>query len=481
MRLVKYFGPPGTGKTTRLLSHVSQLLEEGIPPDRIAFLAFTRKAAREARERAQKDLGLSSDDMPFWGTLHSVAARQLGIRGEDLITGEHWKILGNMLDMDFSELDDAGRPTQMKQDVGHRVQAAYSIRRARMLPIIPELLRQSMGGKDAARLDLFTRTLVSYKARRNLVDYADLLDEAPGALPVDAAFVDEAQDLTPAQWAYAKRAVALADTVYVAGDDDQAIYDWAGADVEQFLSLDGETIVLEDSHRVPLSVFPLAAGIAGRIKTRQPKMWNPNARQGAVHRVGSPDRVPVAESEGDWLLLARTRQMLSSWESVCRLAGVRYVRQGADSVRPDEAVAIRAWETVRRGGAVSDGDAAMALHTARIEAEPAFLHALPREAMAPWGEAMARIPPARRRYYEACLRRSPRALTDPAKINISTIHGAKGGEAQNVALLTDVTPRIAEGLRKNPDAEHRVWYVAATRAKEALWIVRPQSDQGYKI
>ena len=46
------FGPPGTGKTTRLLNIVEQELRIGVPPDRIAYLAFTRKAAQEAVQRA---------------------------------------------------------------------------------------------------------------------------------------------------------------------------------------------------------------------------------------------------------------------------------------------------------------------------------------------------------------------------------------------------------------------------------------------
>ena len=50
--MFRIFGPPGTGKTTTLLNMVDKALEEGTPPDRIAFLAFTRKAANEAKERA---------------------------------------------------------------------------------------------------------------------------------------------------------------------------------------------------------------------------------------------------------------------------------------------------------------------------------------------------------------------------------------------------------------------------------------------
>ena len=63
--MFRIFGPPGTGKTTRLLNMVEDALHKGIPPNRIAFLAFTRKAANEAKERAALRFELSFDELPF--------------------------------------------------------------------------------------------------------------------------------------------------------------------------------------------------------------------------------------------------------------------------------------------------------------------------------------------------------------------------------------------------------------------------------
>jgi superfamily I DNA/RNA helicase len=55
------------------------------------------------------------------------------------------------------------------------------------------------------------------------------------------------------------------------GDDDQAIYRWAGADVDQFISLDGGSETLEQSYRIPSSVHTLAENVAKRIHRRFPK------------------------------------------------------------------------------------------------------------------------------------------------------------------------------------------------------------------
>ena len=72
-----------------------------------------------------------------------------------------------------------------------------------------------------------------------------------------------------------------------------------------------------------------------------------------------------------------------------------------------------------------------------------------------------------------------RILHDDVTIELSTIHGAKGGEADNVVLLLDLSRKSEEALINNPDDEHRVFYVGATRAKKELWLVRSESDREY--
>jgi len=67
----------------------------------------------------------------------------------------------------------------------------------------------------------------------------------------------------------------------------------------------------------------------------------------------------------------------------------------------------------------------------------------------------------------------------PGSIKLSTIHGAKGAEADNVILMTDVSPATYENIEN--DSEHRVWYVAVTRAKKKLYIVQPQTDMYYDL
>ena len=65
-------GPPGTGKTTTLLSLTEKFLEEGVPPHRIGYLAFTRKAANEALDRAVERFGLDKNELLYFRTIHSL-------------------------------------------------------------------------------------------------------------------------------------------------------------------------------------------------------------------------------------------------------------------------------------------------------------------------------------------------------------------------------------------------------------------------
>ena len=76
-------------------------------------------------------------------------------------------------------------------------------------------------------------------------------------------------------------------------------------------------------------------------------------------------------------------------------------------------------------------------------------------------------------------------LSKEARVKLSTIHSAKGGEADNVLLIMDNTKTIREATEKSPDKEdeeHRVWYVGVTRTKQNLYILAAKKeDKGYDI
>jgi superfamily I DNA/RNA helicase len=79
------------------------------------------------------------------------------------------------------------------------------------------------------------------------------------------------------------------------------------------------------------------------------------------------------------------------------------------------------------------------------------------------------------------LRRRGEKLLGPARIKISTVHGVKGGQADNVLLLTDISLSAYNSMVNDADDETRVFYVGMTRARENLFLMTPQSNLYFEI
>ena len=97
-----------------------------------------------------------------------------------------------------------------------------------------------------------------------------------------------------------------------------------------------------------------------------------------------------------------------------------------------------------------------------------------------WHVALDRIQPREREFYIAALRRGE-TLTGTPRIKISTIHGVKGGESDHVACITDMAGQTYDNSMVHPDDEHRVWYVAVTRARESVNLVSPRTLRSYEF
>ena len=73
------------------------------------------------------------------------------------------------------------------------------------------------------------------------------------------------------------------------------------------------------------------------------------------------------------------------------------------------------------------------------------------------------------------------ALEQKPRINLSTIHKSKGGECDNVILLTDLSRANQDEMEIDSDDTNRVFYVGVTRAKKSLHIITPQRERGFII
>ena len=496
--MFRIFGPPGTGKTTNLLNRVDRALESGTPPEKIAFLAFTKKAANEARERAATRFKLDPDkDLFFFRTLHSLALVMTDIRSEQVMSNEHYKELEKKIGITLT-----GKGSASFDDAFDTISTGSNpiislINLARLRKVtLREQYNESAVNESWTTVEYVDKCLYEYKQAFGLYDFTDMLDyfiaTSDKFCPAfDLCFLDEAQDLSPLQWDIAHILDSRSEKMYVAGDDDQAIYRWAGADVEHFINLNGGSEVLSQSYRVPHEVHKLAESVVSRIGRRFPKKYEPKKTAGKVERIFSTSDVDM--SEGDWLILAQAGYQLQPIYEELKSAGYLFNYRGRRSISESISVAVNGWEQLRKGKEVtvktartiynymSSGARIKRGHKKipNLEADNLISldtliqnHGLLADKCMIWSEAMDKIPTTERAYITALLRRGEKFNREP-RITASTIHASKGGEADNVVLLTDLSTAAEHSMQTNPDDVHRVFYVGITRSRENLYLVEP--------
>ncbi len=499
MSITKVFGPPGSGKTTFLLNVVEMELADNVHPTKIGYFSFTKKAATEARDRAvAKFPQLRPDsDFPWFRTLHSLAYRCLGIGTKDMMTPEHYR--------EFAL--EAGIEISVGQgEDDFMVQADNPILNEINIARIKGLDLKTHYNQSAMELEWFhfeyvERAYRHYKQSRNLLDFTDLLEQVllePDRLPrLDVLIIDEAQDLSRLQWRLVEQLALRSQRSFLAGDDDQAVYTWAGADVDSFLNFEGEIKVLDQSYRVPAKVHALANNVVRRIRKRQPKVWKAREETGVVEYYNDWHHVDV--SHGEWLVLAAANYMLTDMHDWLKSQGLLFERHGQRSVPEAVLTAVLGWERLRKGGEVPfevvkavykymDTDCVKHGHKGLKTADPGALYTIDllKEkhgllSTEIWHEALTKIAEDKRHYIISLLRRGVK-LTGKAPIKLSTIHGAKGGEADNVLLLADLTTKFAKDYERNSDDINRLLYVGITRAKQSLHIVLPKNEQkGFRL
>jgi superfamily I DNA/RNA helicase len=490
-------GPPGTGKTTTLLNEVDKYLKQ-TDPDKIGYFSFTQKAAYEARDRAMSKFNFSEKDLPYFRTLHSLAFRRLGIRKDEVMQRRHYEDLGKKANLvvDYHEYENehTGLFTT-KSDILRIIQLA------KLRGITPEEQfnkQEHTQLVDIKTLKQFDHDLKQYKKDYNLIDFTDMITEfvkSDRSPRFDVVFIDEAQDLSRSQWTMARSIWDKTQDTYIAGDDDQAIFRWAGADVDSFIAQTGKIVQLTQSYRIPQVVHDVASRIVNKIQHRLPKEWRPKTQRGLLSYYDEFKNINM--KHGNWLVLARTRFMLNELEEQLYAQGLYYENKYKTNREQDLYKAVTDWENVRKGVHINyDQLERIASYMSNNHFEKQSLKYMDKDANYDmsglrerawlktdkvWYEALDQAPSRSIRYIRR-MRENGEKLNSSPRITLSTIHGVKGGEQDNVVLLTDLSRNTQINYEKNPDDENRLFYVGATRSKQHLHIVRPKDNyKGYKI
>lgn len=535
MKIARLIGAAGSGKTSELMRIMEAALPQlGNDPLRLGFASFTRPARAEAVGRASAAWNVPPSVLEqdgWFRTVHSTCKRCLNIQSGQLIADSQKDVewISNALGVRLStELDDdSGRHRFIGDPTVAGALNCWALCRVCLVPL-EEVVRRMRALDDgvpdfAAVVRIAERYESAKRTDGDRVDFTDLLLRFAGLHvspsggvskvvphgelpPVDAWLFDEQQDASPLLDAVCKRLVSAPSVkwCYVVGDPFQAIYGFAGSSADCFLGWPADKQrIMPKSYRCPPPILALGERCLRRMSRGYfDRGVAPADHDGRVVESESlDDIVHLAKPDEDWLFIARTnyhaRRMFAALQArhkPCRWAkAVEGTTARTEGLRAlfalerDEPVSGKDWakavsllpaknkdgqQVLARGiktrwasESADKWDTIFASDLPSVGAEPALVEAVSTGA---W----CRLVDNGFSWRQQAVTHGPELAAEP-RIRVGTIHSVKGAEADNVALLTTIGNRIEQGM-ENPDQadeEHRIAYVAVTRARRSLYVI----------
>ena len=345
----------GTGKTRTVTYRMARLLQKGVAPENILAVTFTNKAANEMRERVGGLVRKKAAKAMTVCTFHSLCVR---------ILRQHIGRLGYKTNFTIAVGGD--RDGLLRQLI---VKHGATKEKVQPMDVATEVSRRKNAGLPIGEIeDELIRTIaLSYQRElraRNALDFDDLLLLGEQVVREYREVrdwcretwryvtVDEFQDTNGLQMSLMQQLVGPPYNICVVGDDDQSIYGWRGAQVENILSFEKffpnpHVVCLEDNYRSTEAILSVANKVIAHNPTRHEKVLRPTIKNGEKVRLMS---LPGDEEEANWVaeeikgqmvpdrrkwedfaVLFRTNTQIRRMEQAMREADIPYRLVGAQS------------------------------------------------------------------------------------------------------------------------------------------------------
>lgn len=477
MKAITIYGPPGTGKTRTLVESAAEHAKNS--RDRICFLTYTRSAAQEAKSRISNLAGTKMEIAA--STIHSLAFSVLGLNRSQVVDAKKLLDFGRRIGVPFKSFETDDEPME-----GDEYMAAVSLSANKSITTeLSYVLAGSPG--SVARFRMFVKAYGEWKRTYGYIDFDDMLFRFAALnkelMPrYECVMLDEAQDCSNLQWRAFENFISNGvKIVTIAGDDDQSIFEWNGANphgMDEFSQkYNAQVFTLDKSFRVPRLALDLAKSVIDKVDKRQGKEFDDCGKTGTIVEYGDVLDVDYHEAyEKSAMVIVRDRfrslevqRVLNSWQIPYSIIG------GVSPFENRWAKAVRLYERFIHTGMYGDSQYDHLDHDEIRQladlVEPRFKQEIMEGnvtncmAGVKWYEAFIKVPPPNMIDFYCAMNWSA-----PLKIRLTTVHQAKGREADNTIVDLTMSGRALEQLDMNPDSERRVWYVALTRTADNMYL-----------
>jgi len=513
-KTIKIFGPPGTGKTWTLIERVvKKYIRNGVDPEQIAFISFTNKAINTAVKRALEAFPhISEKQFSRFRTLHSYCRRYF----EQEIFDTKDCMIDFAVQNKFVKRSDSRLSDDNFQYKDWSLGVYDKARNMMQDPVL--IYKQESHRKDS--LDVFLRKIDTYEHYKrhggeiSFIDFTDMIEKAIEEVEfpqLEVLILDEAQDFTPLQWSVIYKMVDNVKKIYLAGDDDQAIYQWNGADSRYFTHyFPGRKVVLKRTRRYGKAIHEFTQVMRKGILDSIEKTFEPAQKESAIKRYLNFKEIPF-NLEGTWFLLGRIYTAVNELKLLAKDAGIYFSdNEGNKSFDTRQWQAIKAWTAISKGKKISKKDAEVMYKYIRELKDPDFrsqkfwvgvpdYQEYDFQMLKEWcgldmDESMQHkqwwwilrrnFAPRQVIYFLRLLKRyGTKTLDEAPKVIIDTIHSVKGDEANHVVLYSKAnfasSYRHKNKLEKSN--EKKVWYTGGTRARDTLHILSTDHKYHYPI